>query len=148
MTEVQQKILEIVERDPGSEDAISKARILNNEMVELQRLTLDEAALILIVRKDVTDDEFKKDREVRKERQDRVNLILSKAIRTVEQIPTLEEGTVLELSLLTSENVPEVDEEYDHAITKATIDQEEVEVIQWIHDEKDRIQTRERDVSP
>ena len=92
----------------------------------------------------MTDDEVGKDRESRRERRERVNSALLKAMRWIEKITTLEDGTVLELSLLTSNGVPEVDEEYDATIVQATIDQEEVETIARIHEEEDRI----RDVSP
>ena len=112
--------------------------------MELQRLRLDEAALTLIIRKYMSDDDFKKDRELRKERQERVNSALDKAMRWVEKIPALEDGTVLKLSLLTLNNFPDVDEEYDASIVQATIDQEEVETIERIHEEEDRA----RDVSP
>ena len=145
ITEFLKRILELVEEDPNSKEAVAQARILNNETVEPQRLTLDKTALTLIIRKDMSDDDFKKDRDLRRERQERVNSALEKAVRWVDQIPALEDGTVLELSLLTSCDVPEVDEEYDNTIIKATIDQEEVETIERIFEEE---KTRERDVSP
>ena len=66
----------------------------------------------------------------------------------MDQIPAREDGTEVEFSLLTSENVPEVDEEYDNTIIQAAIDQEEVEVIERIFKTEDRPQTRGRDVSP
>ena len=63
---------------PTSKEAVAQARNLNNETVELQRLTLDKAALTLIIRKNMSDDDFKKDRELRKER---VNSALDKAMQ-------------------------------------------------------------------
>ena len=58
MTEIQARILEMVEEDPRAEEAISKARVLNNETVELQRLSLDETARP-ILRKDMTYEELR-----------------------------------------------------------------------------------------
>ena len=69
MTEIQIPILEIIEEDPRDEKAISKARVLNNAIVELQSLSLDETAVTLILRKDMLDEELKRDREIRAERQ-------------------------------------------------------------------------------
>ena len=66
ITESMKKILEILEKDPTSKDAGNDATLLNGETVELQRLNLDETALTLIIRKDMTDNEFKKDRDLRK----------------------------------------------------------------------------------
>ena len=80
MTEIQTRILEIVELDPRDDESIFKARILNNETVELQRLSLDETALTLILRKDMRDDDLKRDRELRAERHERVNCTFDKAI--------------------------------------------------------------------
>ena len=141
ITEALKRILDLVDNDLTSKEAVARARNLNNETVELQRLTLDEAALTLIIRKNMSDDDFKKDRELRKER---INSALDKATRWIEKIPALEDGTALELSLLTSNNVPDVDEEYDASFVQAAIDQEEVETIGRIHEEEDRA----RDVSP
>ena len=92
----------------------------------------------------MTDDDFKKDREARTKRQENVNSTLIKAMKWIRKKPEQEDGTVLELSLLTSNNVPDVDEEYDATIVQATIDQEEVETIERIQ----TIEDRSRDVSP
>ena len=116
ITESISRILKIVDGDPSSEEAEAGARKLNNETVELKRLTLDEAALTLIKRKGMNDEDFRKDRDLGRDRQMRVNSALDKAVRWVDQIPARDDGTEVELSLLTSENVPEVDEEYDNTI--------------------------------
>ena len=79
ITDSMKKILEILEQDPTSKDAGKYAILLNGETVELQRLNLDETALTLIIRKDMTDSEYKKDRDLRKDRQERVNTALRKA---------------------------------------------------------------------
>ena len=144
ITESMKRILEIIEMDPTSKDAGNYAIRLNGETVELQRLNLDETALTLIIRKDMTDGEFKKDRELRKDRQERVNTALRKAAQWIEQIPPTEDGKALELSLLTSKEVPEIDEEYDMTIVQATIEQEEADTIARIQEEEVRI----REVSP
>ena len=148
MNVVQSRILEILESDPRDDDSIPKARILNTETVELQRLSLDETVLTLILRKDMSDDELTRDRELRVERNERANRTLERAIRWVEEIPTLEDGTVLELSLLASEDVPPTEEEYDNTIIRATIDQEEQEIVQQVYEQEDRPNSRARDVSP
>ena len=144
ITESLKRILELVEEDPRSQKAVAQARILNNETVELQRLTLDEAAITLIICNDMSDEDFQKDRDLRRERQGRINSALEKAVRWVDQIPAQEDGTVLELSLLTSGNVPEVDKECDNTIIRVTIDQEET--IRRVFEVEDKV--HERDVSP
>ena len=138
ITENLKRILDLIEVDPTSKDARDHAITLNGETVELQRLNLDETALTLIIRKDMSDSEFKKDRELRKDRQERVNMALRKAAQWIEKIPPSEDGKVLELSLLTSNNVPDIDEDYDATIIQATIDQEEVETIEQIQRIEDR----------
>ena len=45
ITEILNRISDMVDSDPTSEEAATRARRLNSETVELQRLTLDEAAL-------------------------------------------------------------------------------------------------------
>ena len=145
ITEKMKTILEILEMDPTDKDSAAQAVRLNGETVELQRLNLDETALTLIMRKDMPDSEFKRDRELRKDRQERVNTALRKAGQWVEQIPPLSDGSVLQLSLLTSENVPDIDEDYDATIIQATIDQEEAETITRIQEEEG---ARIREVSP
>ena len=147
MTEIQTKILTIVELDPRDEDSVSKARELNTETVELQRLSLDEIVLTLILRKDMSDNDLKRDRELRAERHERVNRTLDKASRWVEEIPTLEDGTVLELSMLASEDVPPTDDEYDNTIIRATIDHKEQEIVQQVYEQEDLPDSRARDVS-
>ena len=144
ITESMKKILETIEMDPTSKDAGNYAIRLNGETVELQRLNLDETALTLIIRKDMTDSEFKKDRELWRDRQERVNTALRKAAQWIEQIPPMEDGRALELSLLTSKEVPEIDEDYDMTIVQATIEQEEADTIARIQEEEVRI----REVSP
>ena len=62
VTEKQTRILEFVELDPRDDESISKASILNNETNELQRLSLDETVLTLILQKDMSDDDLKRDR--------------------------------------------------------------------------------------
>ena len=67
MTEIQSKVWETIEMDPRDVEAVSKARILNDLTVELQRLSLDETAITLIIRKDMSYEELKKDQELRAE---------------------------------------------------------------------------------
>ena len=96
----------------------------------------------------MSDEDLKRDRELRAERQERVNRTLDKAIQWVEEIPTLADGTVLKLSMLASDEFQPVDEEYDNTIIRATIDQEEQEIVQQVHEQEDRPDSRARDVSP
>ena len=117
-------------------------------MVELQRLSLDETVLKLILRKDMSDGDLKWDRKLRVERHERVNRTLDKAIRWVVEIPTIEDGTVLKLSMLASKDVPPTDHEYDNTIIHATMDQEEQEIVQQVYEQEDRPYSRARDVSP
>ena len=147
ITENMKRILEIIEQDPAGEDAVEYAILLNGETVELQRLNLDETTLTLIIRKDMTDSEYKKDRDLRKDTQERVNTALRKAAQWIEQIPPLADGRVLELSLLTSKNVPDIDEEYEATIVQATIDQEEAETIERIQEEEE-VRIREVSLKP
>ena len=67
ITNAQSRILELLEADPQDEDAAAQPRRINMETVELQCLSLDETALTLIMRKDMTD-ELTRDRELRAER--------------------------------------------------------------------------------
>ena len=92
----------------------------------------------------MSDSEFKKDRDLRKDRQERVNTALRKAAQWIEKIPPLADGKALELSLLTSKDVPDMDEEYDAIIVQATIDQEEADTLERIQEEDER----NREVSP
>ena len=62
MTEIQTRILEIVELDPRGDESIPKTRIFNNETVGLQSVSLDETALTLILGKDMSDEDLKRDR--------------------------------------------------------------------------------------
>ena len=96
----------------------------------------------------MSDDDLIRDRELRAERHERVNRTLDRAIRWVEEIPTLTDGTVLELLMLASDEVPPIDEEYDNTIIHATIDQEEQEIVQQVYEQEDRPDSRARDVSP
>ena len=93
----------------------------------------------------MSDNEYKKDRDLRKDRQERVNTALRKAAQWIEKIPPLADRRALELSLLTSKNVPEIDEEYDMTIVQATIDKVEVDTLERIQQEED---VRIREVSP
>ena len=60
---------------------------------------------------------------------------MRKAAQWIEKIPPMADGRVLELSLLTSKNVPDIDEEYDATIVQATIEQEDSETIERIQEE-------------
>ena len=88
------------------------------------------------------------DKEVRRECQAKVNFALDRVVRWVTRIPTLEDGTVLESSMLASEDAPEMDEEYVSTIVKATIGKEEEDVVEQIHAEENRPGPVKRNVSP
>ena len=139
------RTLEVIEQDPTRKEAGEYARILNGETLELQRLNLDETALTLIIRKDMSDSEYKKHRDLRRDRQERINTALRKAAQWIKKIPPLADGRIIELSLLTSNNVPDINEEYGATIVQATIDQEEAETIQRIQEEEE---VHIREVSP
>ena len=149
ITDTQSIILELVEADPKEEDAVNQARKINTATVELQRLMLDETALTLLLRKDMTDGELTRDRELRAERQERVNRTLEKAMSWLAEIPMQEDGTELELSQLESEIVPHEDEEYDDSIMRIIMDQDEEDLVQLAMGREEQTAPPEiREVSP
>ena len=144
MTENQSKFWEIIGLNPREKGAVAQAKVLNKITLELQRLSLDETALTLIIRKNMSDEEIKQDKELRAERHAKANRVLNEAAGWVDSIPALQDGTQLELSVLTSETVPPIDDEYDTTIIEAAVAQEEQEIIQQAVEEEER----QRAVSP
>ena len=132
ITNLQSRILELVEADVKDDDAVAQARRVNTETLELQRLSLDETALTLILRKDVTDNELTRDRDLRAERQERINRTLERAFAWLEEVPTQEDGRELELSMLESDTVPHTDNEYDDSIMRIILAQDDEELVQQI----------------
>ena len=148
ITITQSRILELLEADPKDEDAVAQARKINTETVELQRLSLDETALTLIIRKDMTDDELTRDRELRAERHERINRTLERAALWLEEVPTQEDGRELELSMLASDSVPQTDNEYDDSILRIILEQDDEELVQQAVEQEVQATSREKDVSP
>ena len=94
----------------------------------------------------MSDDELTRDRELRAERHERANRTLEKASRWVEEIPTLADGTDLELSMLASDTSPPINEEYDESIICTLLDQEDQELVQQAIEQE--AQQGARDISP
>ena len=145
ITETQSRILELLEADPLAEDAEAQARRINTETLELQRLTLDDTALTLIIRKDMTDGELTRDRELRAERQMIANRTLERAALWLGEVPALEDGRELELSMLASETAPQADNEYDDSILRIILEQDDEELVQQVVEES---QQAEKTISP
>ena len=95
----------------------------------------------------MTDNELTRDRELRAERQERVNRTLERAMAWLAEIPEQEDGTELELSQLESEVVPHEDEEYDDSIMRIIMEQDDEDLVQQAIEQEEQ-QSRKRDVSP
>ena len=95
----------------------------------------------------MTDNELTRDRELRAERQERVNRTLERAMSWLAEIPAQEDGTELELSQLESEVVPHEDEEYDDSIMRIIMEQDDKDLVQQAIGQEEQ-QTEKSDVSP
>ena len=129
ITELNQRVLSMVEiQDPtgdGVEDIISS---LNEATVELQKLLVDEAALTLILRRDMPPDEAIPDAVKRKDRIDAKSLI-QQARDWVGKFGPGGDNPRGRLQVLGSAGVTEIDDEYDTLVAKHTEDDDQPERI-------------------
>ena len=137
-----------MEADPRDDDVVAQARRINTETLELQRLSLDETTLTLILKKDMSDNELTRDRELRAERQERINRTLERASTWLEEVPTQEDGRDLELSMLALDTVPHTDSEYNDSIMRIILAQDDKELVQQVVEQETQQRPEKRDVLP
>ena len=151
ITELKQRVLSMVEiQDPtgeGVEDIISA---LNEAMVELQRLLMDEAALTLILRRDMPPEETILDAVKRKERIDVANSLIQQAREWVGKFGPGGDNPRGRLQVLGSAGVTEIDGAYDTLVAKLTDkdDQAERIAIQEVQEPARRIISAEPSKRP
>ena len=130
ITELNNRILPMVEiQDPtgdGVEDMIST---LNKAAVEVQRLLTDEAALTLILCRDMAPDETILDAIKRKDRIDMANSLIQQAREWVSKFGPGENKPRGRLQVLGSAGATEVDADYDTSVAKHTEDDDQGERI-------------------
>ena len=128
ITELSQMILPMVEvQDPARDDVEAMISALNETTVELQRLMTDEAALTLILRRDMATDETIVDVARRKDRIEVANNLIQQARVWVSKFGLGESSPRDRLQVLGSAAVTDVDVQYDTSVAKLTEvnDQEE-----------------------
>ena len=114
ITELSQRILPMVEvRDPAGNDIAAMISALNEATVELQRLMTDEAALTLILRRDMKQEETIVDVARRKERIDVANSLIQQARGNFGPGEGSPGG---KLQVLGSAGVTEIDVDYDTSV--------------------------------
>ena len=119
ITELSKKILpKLEEIDPPQAEIGAKIEALNEATVELQRLLTDEAALTLILRRDMPDDEAAVDVARRKDRVEVANSLIQQSRVWVNEYGPGEGNPGGKLLVLGSEEVAEVDEDYDTSVAK------------------------------
>ena len=137
ITELNQSILSVVEiQDPTGDGVKDMMVALNETTVELQRLLSDEAALSLILRKEMTPDETIQDADKRKDRVEAANTLIQQARECVKKFGPGGNDPKGNLQVLGSAGVPEGDVEYDNSVTKLTENDDQAERIamQEIHE--------------
>ena len=119
ITELSKKILPRLEEvDPPKAELSVKITALNEATVELQRLLTDEAALTLILRRDMSEDEKEVDVIRRKDRIEVANSLIQQSRVWVKQYGPGEGSPGGKLLVLGSEGVAEVDVDYDMSVAQ------------------------------
>ena len=119
ITELSKKILPRLEEvDPPKAELSSKITALNEATVELQRLLTDEAALTLILRRDMSEEETEVDVIRRKDRIEVANSLIQQSRVWVKQYGPGEGSPGGKLLVLGSEGVAEVDVDYDTSVAQ------------------------------
>ena len=119
ITDLSKKILpKLEEIDPPPAEVGAKIEALNEATIELQRLLTDEAALTLILRRDMTDDDTVVDVARRKDRVEVANSLIQQARVWVKEYGPGESNPGGKLLVLGSADVAEVDEVYDTSVAK------------------------------
>ena len=119
ITELSAKILPMLEvRSPARDDVVSMINVLNESTVELQRLMTDEAALTLILRRDMKEDEKSLDVIRRKDRIVVANDLIQQARIWVKDFGPGEGSPGGRLTVLGSAGVMEVDEAYNTSVAR------------------------------
>ena len=146
-------ILPMVEtQDPPKDNVENLISALNSRTatIELQRLLMDEAALTLILRRDMAPDETIIDVARKKDRVDVANSLIQQARVWVSKFRPGEGSPSERLQVLGSAGVTEVDADYDTSVAKLTEvdDQEEHIVRQEIQESAPRVVSPEPSKRP
>ena len=119
ITELSKRILPRLEEvDPPQAEVKNKIIALNEATVELQRLLTDEAALTLILRRNMSEDETAVDVTRRKDRIEVANSLIQQSRVWVNKYGPGEDTPGGKLLVLGSEGVVEVDVDYDTSVAR------------------------------
>ena len=149
--ELSQKILPMVEaQDVARDEVEAMISALNEATVDLQRLMADEAALTLMLRRDMATDETIVDVARRKDRIEVANSLIQQARVWVSKFGPEEGSPRSRLQVLGSAGVTDVDAHYDTSVAKLTEvdDQEEQIVRQEVQDPVQRVVSPEPSKRP